>query len=619
MATFWQALNEELAASWQGVRLAWARAMVGIRNALRRARVRRLDYVVLSISGPLPERAGPRRGFLQRRFLPPEPLSLQTLNARLQAIGDAENVRGVVFRLGEYSPGGLATLQNLRRSLQRLREAGKEAVVYTPYLDLARYYVAAAADRIVVPPSAQFEFLGLRVEALFLKEALAKAGVEADILQISPFKTAGNIFDKAGMTPEQREQLFWLLDDNYNMVTDDIAGGRQLSQETVQALVDRAPLTAEEALEAGLVDDLAYEDELPYLLAPREQENGAQGEQPVLATGSTPGEASLDGEPAGVEGPPDGEKRPRARLLSWKRAAPHLLEKARLPLPRYVGVVSLEGMIVTGESQQPPVDLPIPLIGGLLAGHETINRQLRRAARNKRIATLVFHVDSGGGSALASDLIWRQLQRVARKKPVLVYMGNVAASGGYYVSAGAQQIMCQRATVTGSIGVLVGRFNTDGLYERLHVNRTVLQRGAHANLYSDVGPLGPEERQILWRSMSHVYEQFLEVVASGRDLSREELEPVAGGRVWTGRQAGERGLVDSYGDFVDAVERAAELAGLETGPHERLAVADLHPTGGTFRLPIPSRPGQQMASFVEKYRRLQEEALLLIPVSLRWY
>jgi protease IV len=291
----------------------------------------------------------------------------------------------------------------------------------------------------------------------------------------------------------------------------------------------------------------------------------------------------------------------------------------RLPLPRYVGVVSLEGMIVAGDSQQPPVDLPIPLIGGLLAGHETINRQLRRAARNKRIAALVFHVDSGGGSALASDLIWRQLQQVAKKKPVLVYMGNVAASGGYYVSAGSQQIICQPATVTGSIGVLMGRFNTDGLYERLRVNRTVLQRGEHANLHSDVGPLGPEERQILWRSMSHVYEQFLEVVARGRDLSREELEPVAGGRVWTGRQAGARGLVDSYGDFVDAVEKAAELAGLETGPYERVAVANLHPAGGAFRLPVPIRPGQQVTGFLDAIGRLQQEALLLIPYSLRWY
>jgi protease IV len=249
------------------------------------------------------------------------------------------------------------------------------------------------------------------------------------------------------------------------------------------------------------------------------------------------------------------------------------------------------------------------LIGGLLAGHETINRQLRRAERNKRIATLVFHVDSGGGSALASDLIWRQLQRVARKKPVLVYMGNVAASGGYYVSAGAQQIMCQPTTVTGSIGVLAGRFNTDGLYERLHINRAVLQRGAHAHLYSDAGPLSPEDRELLWRSISHVYSQFLDVVAAGRAISMEELEQVAGGRVWTGRQGRERGLVDSFGDFADAVEKAAELAGLQPGPHQRIPVANLHSGSGGFRLPVPARPGGQMAALAAAYWHLQQEAL----------
>jgi protease IV len=608
MATFWQELDRDLDALMQDIRLAWARGAAGLRNRLRRARRRQVDYVVLPISGPLPERSGPPRGFLQRRLLPPEPLSLQGLNARLRAIGDAGNVRGVVFLLGDYAPAGLATLQNLRRSLQRLRAAGKEAVVFTPHLDLAHYYVAAAGDRIIIPPSAQFELLGLRVEALFLKEALAAAGVEADILQISPYKTAGNIFDKAELTPEQREQLQWLLDDNYEALTAGIAEDRGLTEEAVQALIDRAPLTAAEALAEGLVDDLVYEDELPYLLA---AEGGG-----ALTKAPTTGDAHTEhNEASTAEEPPAERQRPKARLLSWRRAAPLLTEKVQLPLTRYVAVVSLEGMIVTGESQQPPVDVPLPFVGGLLAGHETITRLLRRAERNKRIAAVVLHVDSGGGSALASDLIWRQLQRLAGRKPVVAYMGNVAASGGYYVSAGAQHIMCQPATVTGSIGVLAGRFNTDGLYERLRINRAVLQRGEHAHLYSDAGPLSPEDRALLWRSISHVYGQFLDVVAAGRRMSLEALEPVAGGRVWTGRQAGERQLVDSFGDLADAVAKAAELAGLEPGPRERVPVANLHPGRGGFRLPLPTRPGALAAA----YRRLQQETLLLLPFSLRWH
>ncbi len=594
MADFWDELKKDLRASWLELRLGWRRAWAGLRNALRRARGERVDYVVLHLSGALPERSGPPRGFFQRRLLPPEPLSLQGLNARLRAIAEADNVRGVVFVLGQLSPGGLATLQNVRRSLERLRAAGKEAVVFTPYLDLTHYYVASAADRIVAPPSSQFELLGLRVETLFLKDALQRAGVEADIVQISPYKTAGNMFDRAEMTPEQHEQLTWLLDDNYDLITADIAAGRDLSPERVRALIDRAPLVAEEALEAGLLDALAYEDELPALLA---RENGDAG----------PATDEQDDDP------------PRARLLSWQRAAPLLLEQARLYLDRTIGVVSLEGMIVTGESQQPPVDLPLPFGSGLLAGHETINRTLRRAERNDRIAALIFHVDSGGGSALASDLIWRQLQQVARKKPVLVYMGNTAASGGYYVAAGAAQILCQPATVTGSIGVLAGRFNTDGLDEKLEVNRAVLQRGEHAHLYSDAGPLAPEERELFWRLIVHTYEQFLGVVAQGRGLEREALETIAGGRVWTGRQAHERGLVDGFGDFVDAVEAAVALAKLRPAPYERVAVADLYPARRRGRLPLGLGVEQQVRASLARYRRLLNETLLLLPLHLRWY
>lgn len=606
MATFWQALERELDALVRDARLWWARGVVGLRNGLRRARRQRLDYVVLPISGPLPERAGPPRGFLQRRLLPPEPLSLQALNARLRAIGEADNVRGVVFLLGDYSPAGLATLQNLRRSLQRLRAAGKEAIVFTPYLDLAHYFVAAAGDRIVIPPSAEFDLLGLRVEALFLKEALDVIGVQADVLQISPYKTAANMLDKAEITPEQRQQLEWLLDDNYDLLTAAIAENRGLSQEAVRELIDRAPLTPAEALTAGLVDALAYEDELPYLLA----------DKPATETAPTHVDEGDEGIP---QDEPGGEpERPKARLLGWKRAAPLLTERVWLPLPRYVAVVSLEGMIVTGESQQPPVDVPIPFVGGVLAGHETITRLLRRAERNKRVAAVVFHVDSGGGSALASDLIWRQVQRLARKKPVLAYMGNVAASGGYYVSAGAAHIMCQPTTVTGSIGVVSARLNTDGLYERLRINRTVLQRGEHAHLHSDAGLLAPEERGLLWQRIEQVYGQFLDVVAAGRGLSREELEPVAGGRVWTGRQAAQYRLVDSFGDMADAVAKAAELAELQAGPYQRVPVANLHHGRGGFRLPLPARPGGQVAELAAALRRLQQEALLLLPFSLRW-
>lgn len=602
------------------------RGIVGIRNGLRRLRPADVDYVVLAIRGSLPERAGPPRNFIQRQLpLPPEPLTMQALNGRLQRIADAENAHGAVLVLQELSGLGLSKLQNLRRSIQRLRAAGKEAVIFTPHLDLAHYYVACAADRIVVPPGATFEVLGLRLEVVFLKEALERVGIEADVLQVSPYKTAGNILDKTGMTPEQREMLTWLLEDNFEMVTAGIAQDRGLAIDEVKALIDRAPLFPDEAVAAGLIDQVAYEDELPSILAAAQTTDGEElaAQEPEREPVSNPMEPAPGGNGEGPGGHPDSEPGPKAQLLRWSRARRLLLERPRRRPDRYVGVVTLEGTIVTGPSRQPPVDIPLPLIGGTMAGHETINQMLRRAERSNRMAALIFHVDSGGGSALASDLIWRQIRRIASRKPVLVYMGNVAASGGYYVGAAAQHIMSQEGTVTGSIGVIIGRLNLQDLYTKLSVHRESLQRGAHADLYAGTGPLQAEQREILRESIEHTYERFQHIVAEGRDIPREKLHPIAGGRVWTGRQAHARRLVDSHGDFVDAIRKAAELGGLPTGDEYEIPVANLYSEDDDYLTPRPYETAQEAMQAIadlflgERLQAASGRPLLLLPFQAR--
>ena len=605
---------------------ALLRGRVAIRNGLRQLRPTGIDYVVLTVGGPLPERSGPPRNFIQRQLpLPPEPLTLQELNSRLRRIADADNAGGALLVLQQFAAPGLSTLQNLRRSIERLRAAGKEVVVFTPYLDLAHYYVAAAADRIVVPPGTTFEVLGLRLEVVFLKEALERVGIEADVLQVSPYKTAGNVLDKTGMTPEQREMLTWLLNDNYEMVTAGIARGRGLSTDEVRALIDRAPLFPEEAIAAGLIDHVAYEDELPTILsADREeerQEEPASTSEQAPAGNPAPAAAEHNQEQT-VNDENKNPDRP-AQLVRWQRARRMLLEKARRRPDRYVGVVTLEGTIVTGPSRQPPVDIPLPLIGGAMAGHETINQMLRRAERSERMAALIFHVDSGGGSALASDLIWRQIQRIARTKPVLVYMGNVAASGGYYVGAAGQHIMSQAGTLTGSIGVIMGRLNVEDLYEKLSVHHESLQRGAHADLHAGTGPLEADEREILWEGINHTYDRFKHIVTEGRDIPSEKLEPIAGGRVWTGRQAQARRLVDSHGDFVDAVCKAAALANLPTADEYEIPVANFYPDEGDYLTPRPHEMPQEAVQSIidlflgERLHALNGEPLLMLPFHVR--
>jgi protease-4 len=269
---FFSDLKRELGDVWKALANGWSQSGISLRNSLRRMRDAKLDYVLMPIGGPLPERAPPPRSFIERQLpLPPPPLSMEVVNRRLQAIADADNVTGIVFLFQGFT-SGLATLQNLRRAMTRLRESGKEVVVYTPMLDMASYYVATAAHRIIVPPGAQFDVLGLRLEAVFLKDALAQVGVQMDVVQISPYKTALNMFGESDITPEQEEQLTWLLEDRFDEMTATMANGRSLSQETFQALIDQAPLFPEDALKAGLIDDIAYEDELAYLLAEGEEE-----------------------------------------------------------------------------------------------------------------------------------------------------------------------------------------------------------------------------------------------------------------------------------------------------------------------------------------------------------
>lgn len=234
------------------------------------------------------------------------------------------------------------------------------------------------------------------------------------------------------------------------------------------------------------------------------------------------------------------------------------------------------------------------------------------------MAALIFHVDSGGGSGLASDLISREIRRVARKMPVVIYMGNAAASGGYFVSAPAQHIMSQTATVTGSIGVWSLHIATDGLFHLLQVNRTSLKRGEHAGLYTDESPLTESERQIFENSINDHYLKFKQVVANGRNLPIDELDPICEGRVWNGRQALGHKLVDSHGDFVDAVQKAAELAGLPTDDRHEIPVINYFSKHNPY-IPAKPFPAKEIARWLtgEQYQELSGRPLYLMPFTLK--
>src|SRR5829696_159341 len=507
--------------------------LVNLWRLLRNASVRLLrrppDYVSIEVAGSLPEFES-RVGFIQRRLRPgPTGPSLEGLRGRLAGISADGRPRGVVLRLRSLD-AGWAALEELRREITALREHGGRVVAYLlDPVDSRSYYLACAADEILAAPLTTIGVTGLRTRINFLKDALSRIGLEAEVIAVSPYKSAGDPFVRNDFSRESREQAERLLDRRFEELVGVISQGRDLSLEETRSAIDGAPYAAPEAVSHGLLDGVCYEDELPERL-------GAEGG--------------------------------RAKLVEWGVARRSLRVAYRRSPRRRVGLVSLSGTIVRGKSRRLPV--PLPLLGGEQAGSESVVAALRLAENNRRVAAILFHVESPGGDALASDLIWREVERIRVKKPVVVLMGNAAASGGYYVSAAANHVVARRTTITGSIGVLSIRPVARSLYEKIGVHPATVERGARAGLLDLSRSPTPDELRVLREQLSFMYDEFKDRVTRGRGVGATELEGVAGGRVWTGAEALDLGLADEVGGFEEALRKARELGKVERAGSEVL-------------------------------------------------
>ncbi len=524
------------------------------------------EYVSFTLEGPIPEAVPPRPPF-PRRLLSPKPLTLRVLGPQLRHVARDPRVQGIVLRL--YDVGGsIAQIQSLRDLIRTVREAGKRVVVWSHNYDIGGYYVAAAADDVLLQRAGSVAPLGLESHYYFLADALERIGVKGDFVQITPYKTAPDMLIRNSMSEQAREMATWLIDDLYRQILEGIAEGRGISIDDAKALIDACPYSGEAALDAGAVDGVLGEEDLPGYL------------------GST--------------------SRP-ARLCDYRSAKRRLL---RLPLAtpgKYVALLRIGGDIIDGRSSVPPIHPPfrIPLVFSEKAGDLTVVHQARGLARNRRAAAVVVHVDSGGGSATSSEAMAAALKQVAEKKPVIISMGTVAASGGYYVSTPGTKILAQPGTLTGSIGVLSGKLVTAELFEKILFHRETLKRGEHAGYYSGGEPFTDDERASLWNAITAIYGQFLERVSHSRGLSRDDVDAIGGGRVWTGHQAKERGLIDELGGLDLAIELAKAEAGLssrspvrEVRPSKRLLAPVGTSASGTFDYALRSlrmiRPGKML-------------------------
>ena len=484
-------------------------------SSLRRSIGKPPEYVLLVLAESLPPLPDPPRPFWQR-FLGRPRLSVKELGERFDAIGRDRRIKGVVLHL---RPVGMpmATLQDLREQVANLRRAGKRVVAWAPSYTTATYYLACACDEILLMPTGVVGALGFTTTGMFLADGLKRFGLSGDFVQVSPYKSAADPLTKSRMSDELREQLTWLLESQHAELVRAIVDSRGVDEARAKELVDCSPYSDDGALENHAVDRLAGEEELGL------------------------------------------------KIGSWDRAR----RKMRKPAPtlgrgRYVALMRIEGTIVDGQSGsvpfRPPVD--IPLVGDDRAGDLTVVQVARQVAADKRAAAVVLYVNSRGGSSTASEAMRRALQTISARKPVVVVMGPVAGSGGYDVATPGAWIIARPGTLTGSIGVLGGKIVTGALWSKLLFNRETIAFGEHVTINSDERPYSDVERDIVRREIDHIYRSFLDVVAKARKMSVEQLRPNADGKVWTGRQALERGLVDELGGLDAGVRKARSLAGL---------------------------------------------------------
>ncbi len=443
------------------------------------------------------------------------PTRFSDLLHSLRSLEDQRSVPVVLLRLDGYS-AGLARTEELRAEVLRLRAAGKKVYAYLEAGgDGGDYYLATACDGVWMHPAGTLSITGLSSRMFFYKNALDRFGVDAQFSRIGRYKSSPERFTETGPTDANLEVRNALLDDRYERWLGALAEGRGVDASQMDALVDDAPYPAALAEERGLVDGLVYPDEI------RERVREAS-DQRRLGLRRPLKEASFD--------------------PHWR--APHT-----------IAVVHLDGLINTGRSGR----LPLGLLE--VAGSETIASAIRTAREDRSVSAIVLRVDSPGGSAFASEEIWREVRRTRGIKPVVVSMASMAASGGYYASCAADHVLADPSTVTGSIGVYAGKVSLEGLYGKLGVDSVRLKRGDHAGMYARAEPWSASELGAVERVVDYLYADFIDHVAEGRGVEDvAEIDRVAQGRVWTGAQALEVGLVDELGGLMRAVEVARELA-----------------------------------------------------------
>jgi len=496
--------------------------------------------------------------------VPPEtagfdPLAMISSGGRPQVLRDAiaaihraaedPRVVGLIARV-QIPAAAAGPVQELRAAVAAFSDVKPSLAWAETYPGTLSYYLASAFREVWMQPSGTVGLIGFATNALFLRDALDKAGIEAQFIARGEYKSAANLFTQDSYTEAHREADQRLIESLHAQVLQSVAESRHLDSGEVDALADKAPLLREDAVGGRLVDRIGFRDEAYARIG---ELVGAPGISPET------GNADSDDAP------------PRLYLSRYAKAT---APRPSPPMPSIPGrkgrptiaVVTLHGPIVSGRGG--PQLLPF---GNSSAGGDTIAAALREAVADDSVSAIVLRVDSPGGSVTGSETVWREVNRVRDAgKPIVASMGAVAASGGYYVSMSADKIVANAGTITGSIGVVTGKLVARELKDRLGVGSGSLRTNPNADAWSINQPFTDEQHAHVEAEADLFYTDFVERVAAGRDLTVEAVDAIARGRVWTGADALERGLVDELGGLRTAITRAKVLAGLEPDDVVRL-------------------------------------------------
>ena len=534
-----------------GIVLLWAALRGG------EPTIRDNSVLTLRVAGSLPDYT-PDDPF--KRYFGGPDQSLTGLVMQFKKAKVDKRIKAVLLDV-HMSGVGWGKAEEIRDAIIDFRSSGKPVYAYIEFGLNKEYYIATACDKIIVPPPGELFINGLAADVMFFRGSLDKLGIYPDIFQIGKYKSAGDMFTQKEMTDAHREYINSMLDDLYGRYINTIAQARKKTPDEVRALIDNAPYDAIKAKEAGLIDEALYRDEVEKQM------------KTMLGYKDTDPFAAVRG-------------------VDYRDVSP---ESLGLNKGERIAVIYATGDIGSGSSQNSPS-------GDQSIGSDTVSKALNDAAADKTIKAVVLRVDSPGGSGLASDIIWRAVETTNQKKPVVVSMSDVAASGGYYISASAAKIVAQPSTITGSIGVVAGKPVMRGFYDWLGISNEYVLRGKTAGMFRETEKFSDEERAKFeeWIKTTY-YRDFVPKVAKGRNKDAQFIDSVGQGRVWTGGQARERGLVDEFGGLDKAIEIAKQLAKI---PADKGVERVILPYPTTFLQELLSGGSENSNTQVEQQRAI---------------